>query len=1013
MRFRTLLCGPMLLLLGCATLFAQEKPFVASKRWALVIGAQNYQEYGQLRYAASDAKAVHKALLERFDFEPGTVRLLTDEPGGGGVTHENVSRELDALLADPKLDRSDLFVFFFSGHGVGLPSGDYLLPINATKADAEKVGIPVKSIIERFVRAGLKNVLVISDACRGGEENAFGEELQELGKKANIAVLLGCAPGKRSYENRTFRQGVFAHFLLESFEKSELRNRLSGALWASAVAEDVRRNVLEFTQRDFGEDAQEPAIWSEKTQDVLLAAYLPKSSESGLAAFLDEAQKLEQTQFEAALARYAEALFQAEEYLTAVEALKTLDQIGEMTDHSRYTLGIALDLTDRLSESVRVLEKLAKESESEYIRALAVCSNGSKTVAVEDRLKAIDALWETDSSDGAAMLIWVLVKNNAESETQQLYAKRILESTDSQGRLYAYVKAEADLLSGNYDGAVEGYRKGRRLTKGVVEDYLFQIGEYLVLGALKRYEELEKLFAEAEAAGEHRAFWLLAKARNHKDNDRFDEMLSAVREAMKENPAPNEIIAGIRIAGMRVASIADEVAAASEAHPYSWKAWLAKMIAESAKNGMEKGMDLIRPTEKYAESEVDFVTMAFTIVDEMLNETFTAGAIDGMTYARLQTTFFSLMIEYAPKFGLDAELWERLVTIGLSNERNLQLFLLARDYLTPLEREGKLSSALLSTYMMICIGVGDIEEVERVARSDKFSASDRVDSQWFLAMMWATVGKFHEGYDLINKLAEPSYQLKDHARATRALLEAIAGDKDEARKLLDPEFKDPAQRAFAGIAWHVLEDFDKSFPLLEESRTQRNSNWLPIHSFALGVLFEEVKAAENADACDELAYEASLAHPGNPLFARFHYGVKPDLSIYVGSKTLPAIAVGDQMEPRATTIEWSVSADGSAKGRLGIEEGKSLEFTGTVDDHGNLVATGTWDGSEHRVFAKLPPPDRYGKIERLESLGVVFMAFDKLRVRKTWIARPNLGAPSAPSKTRAAEPPASNKLPPA
>lgn len=992
MRLRTLLCGPLVLLLGFATLFAQEKPFVASKRWALVIGAQNYQEYGQLRYAAGDARAVHKALLEKFDFEPGTVRLLTDEPGGGGVTHENVSRELDGLLADPKLDRSDLFVFFFSGHGVGLPSGDYLLPINATKADAEKVGIPVKSIIERFVRAGLKNVLVISDACRGGEENAFGEELQELGKKANIAVLLGCAPGKRSYENRTFRQGVFAHFLLESFEKTELRNPVSGALWASAVAEDVRKSVFEFTQRDFGEDAQEPAIWSEKTQDVLLAAYLPQSGESGLAAFLDEAQKLEQAQFEAALARYAEALFQAEEYLTTVEALKTLDQIGEMTDHSRYTLGIALDLTDRLSESVRILEKLAKESESEYIRALAVCSNGSKTVLVEDRLKAIDALWETDSSDGAAMLIWVLVKNNAESDTQQLYATRILESTDPQGRLYAYVKAESHVLAGQNDEAVEWYRKGRQLPPGIIEDYLFQIGEYIVLGSLKRFDDLEKLFAETDAVGEHRAFWLLAKARFHKDNDRFGEMIRFVREAMKESPAPNEIIAGLRIAGMRVALIADEVKAASEAHPYSWKAWLAKMIAESVKNGMEKGMDLIRPTEKYAESEVDFVTMAFTIVDEMLQETFEAGAIDGMAYAQLQTTFFNLMIEYVPKFGLDAELWERLVTIGLSNERNLQLYFLAREHLTPLERQGKMSSGLLSIYMMVCIGIGDAEEVERIAHSDKFVASDRVDSQWFLAMTWATAGKFQEAYDLVKKLVEPSYPLKDHARATRALLEAIVGDKDEARKLLDPEFKDPAQRALAGIAWHALGEFDKSFPLLEESRTQRNSNWLPIHAFAVGVLFEEVKAAGDSAACDTLAYEAGLAHPGNPLFARFHYGLKPDVSIYVGTKSLPAIGVGDQMEPRVTTVEWTVSADGSAKGRLGIEEGKALEFTGTVDEYGNLAAVGTWDGSEHKIYAKVPPPDRYGKVERLESMGVVFMAFDKLQVRKTWIARPNIGA---------------------
>lgn len=140
----------------------------APQRWALVIGANDYEHLGALRYARDDARAFAAALEEHLGFSAEGVKLLSDDAQDPELlpTAGHVLGELEVLLGDPRRTRSDLFVFYFCGHGAGLAEGDFLLPTDACLETAARLGLPVKEVVERPTRAGMSNVLVIVDACR-------------------------------------------------------------------------------------------------------------------------------------------------------------------------------------------------------------------------------------------------------------------------------------------------------------------------------------------------------------------------------------------------------------------------------------------------------------------------------------------------------------------------------------------------------------------------------------------------------------------------------------------------------------------------------------------------------------------------------------------------------------------------------------------------------------------------------------------------------------------------------
>ena len=132
----------------------------ASRRLALVVGNDLYQNVPALSKAVTDATAVASA-LRKLDFEV--------------TIAQNQSRQTlsEALLTfDSAISQGDTVFFFFAGHGFEIHGTNYLLPIDvpaATEGQEELVqdaSFAVDNIIERIQARGAQTAVFVLDACR-------------------------------------------------------------------------------------------------------------------------------------------------------------------------------------------------------------------------------------------------------------------------------------------------------------------------------------------------------------------------------------------------------------------------------------------------------------------------------------------------------------------------------------------------------------------------------------------------------------------------------------------------------------------------------------------------------------------------------------------------------------------------------------------------------------------------------------------------------------------------------
>ena len=101
------------------------------KKYALVIGVENYidKSISPLRYASADASAVSERLQQICGFD--SVTLLADKSD-----EEPLLVNIITALGDisHELQREDMFLFFFAGHGIEKDGHGYLLARDSLQA---------------------------------------------------------------------------------------------------------------------------------------------------------------------------------------------------------------------------------------------------------------------------------------------------------------------------------------------------------------------------------------------------------------------------------------------------------------------------------------------------------------------------------------------------------------------------------------------------------------------------------------------------------------------------------------------------------------------------------------------------------------------------------------------------------------------------------------------------------------------------------------------------------------
>lgn len=988
----------MTLALLCGGAWGQDvsadKPFVPAGRWALVVGASAYKpEIGPLRYTSKEARDFAGELKDRLGFTDDSVKLLVD----GGTPEEaptsaHILGALDQLLADPRLDKANLFVFYFSGHGVGTLKGDFLLPSDASPDRIEESGVPVKDVIERIVRRGLKNVLFIADACRAGQANDFGAQFYDLCRQANLAVILGCEPGKRSYEYPAFKSGAFTHFLIQSLQDPALRDE-SGTLWASKVGQSVQKQVHDYTEPDYGKFAQNPVPWGEQsTLDVLLATYPQKPvSDFAVQSFKKSAEKLGKQEFAAAMVGYAAQLQNADRFDQSVEILKAVDQLGELTPLGRYLLGNSLDLLGRTGESSKVFDGFASEPDG-YYKDLSLISSKSRTIPPALRVQAATRILHRETGWTEKMLANIVVEGCGSYE-QKLRFAREFAAVKADPRRILYARACLADTEGRWKDAIQAFEEAMHTAGDLPKDRELFLGELRPmlalndLGAVKRWAERGLKMKGCETICNLENAYLAKLAGDH------ETRIRCLRAALAGDPEPTDIWRAAEVAGADIGSLKEDLKRATAAHPYAWRMRVLAGFLRQV-DGDSKAVEELSKGVLYREDTVTFLSDLFALMTSLLEEGVRMKRVDEMTYRREVELGFLSMLGSVPDFGYDADLWGQFASYGLLNERSTQVEYLLSKHIPFAPKE--LPIAVRPFFLLSAMNRGN-DQVVRLLDGIAFEPSEGDDERWLSAAYWASRGRERESLALISHLQPASANIQPRMEALKTYLLAKTGRSAEARKRLKSALDDMVVRGYYGLAWAALGDWKKAEPLLLEQATARDWAFLFMTAHALRVLDAHYQAVGKDDRM--LALSAGASQPSNPLFASISFAKKPGIAQFAGKALLNCVIEDDVLCAKSLSEEGkktygfgklslSISPAGALSGSFTDDQKHLYPFSGKVDAFGNLRGEANLAGRKFRVAAKLAPPAMYKSFAGFKQMGQVIEFVDTNGYRVAVISRP-------------------------
>ena len=217
---------------------------MADRRWALLVGAREYEFYRPLKYSAADAADFASELTKHLGFTRDTMMLLTDEPKqqpDAPPTRSKLFHSL-GLLSNPDsehyvkkhiqpIGEDDLFVFYFSGHGLNSADGEeFLLLTDASDQQIADTSVNIGELVKLIGNLPCRHKILFIDACRAEFDEDDGAKAAGSAKgigtwqpdREGLATFYSCDPKDRSYEIDALGHGSFTHCLIEAVTDREV-----------------------------------------------------------------------------------------------------------------------------------------------------------------------------------------------------------------------------------------------------------------------------------------------------------------------------------------------------------------------------------------------------------------------------------------------------------------------------------------------------------------------------------------------------------------------------------------------------------------------------------------------------------------------------------------------------------------------------------------------------------------------------------------------------------------------
>ena len=266
-----------------------------AKRWALVIGVDDYSEsqITKLSGATNDARTLAEALTRYAGFpEDQVILLASDQPSQFQPRRSTILRYLSNLRGE--VPKDGLLLVSFAGHGIERGGRAFLLPSDALGVNdmalLEDTAISVDRIKESIRTTGVGQVILILDACRsdptsgrGGGDNLmtsdfrrsfnFDQRNQEI---QAFATLYATDVGERAYEYDVKKQGYFTWSLVEGLRGAAANSQ--GQVTLQGLVDYLQVNVPKLVQRDLGSDKRQrpfAIIEGYRATDLVIAVTAP------------------------------------------------------------------------------------------------------------------------------------------------------------------------------------------------------------------------------------------------------------------------------------------------------------------------------------------------------------------------------------------------------------------------------------------------------------------------------------------------------------------------------------------------------------------------------------------------------------------------------------------------------------------------------------------------------------------------------------------------------------------
>jgi len=216
---------------------------INKKRFAVIIGNENYSEVAKVDYALSDARLFSEYCKKCLGVPDKNVRYYED------ATFLTMNKSLKDISAIADAFSGDLdIIFYYAGHGIpDKERNTYLIPVDAAGSDLEYC-IPTEKLYRDLSATKANSIMVFLDACFSGAargkgmiDNVRGVAIKprKFMPSGNMIVFSAASNDEAANPLHSEKHGLFTYHLLEKIKESH------GDILMGELADGVSKAVLQ------------------------------------------------------------------------------------------------------------------------------------------------------------------------------------------------------------------------------------------------------------------------------------------------------------------------------------------------------------------------------------------------------------------------------------------------------------------------------------------------------------------------------------------------------------------------------------------------------------------------------------------------------------------------------------------------------------------------------------------------------------------------------------------------